>query len=257
MREASLPVEVLKSRGFSAFAKALTETGIDKVIDHEGHFTVFAPTNEAFENPKSYPLHFSLRDRVAYHIARGLIKESTIQNDQLVPTLLAKRTIRFNIYNIKGSEVVTLNGQRVKFANYAAHNGLVHELQNGLDFIPPLNGTHGTILKDLPQYSLFLNIFEKYYPGLLDHPKNFELTLLVPGNQVIQNQNALDNGVTEDILAQKLLMNHVIPTTWYSIALTTQKLPITLGGKALDKLNLTLTDFTAKNGVFHEVDTLL
>ena len=96
-------VEVLKSQGFSAFAKALTETGIDKVIDHEGHFTVFAPTNEAFENPKRYPLHFSLRDRVAYHIARGLIKESTIQNDQIVPTLLAKRTLRFNIYFIEVS----------------------------------------------------------------------------------------------------------------------------------------------------------
>ena len=67
--------------------EALTETGLDKVIDHEGHFTVFvASTNQAFEEqPKSYSLlalHFSLLEGgVAYHIARWTHQESVIRNE--------------------------------------------------------------------------------------------------------------------------------------------------------------------------------
>jgi transforming growth factor-beta-induced protein len=68
-------------------------------VDHEGHFTIFAPTNEAFDAPKVYPQQeVSLLDRVSFHIARGLYKESLIQDESKVLTLLSKRKIRFNIY---------------------------------------------------------------------------------------------------------------------------------------------------------------
>lgn len=68
-------------------------------------------------------------------------------------------------------------------------------------------------------------------------------------------------------LAQKLLLNHVLPTSWYSRGLKDNLK--TLGGKSLqfsfleDKImvnnnvQLTLADFTAENGVFHQVDGIV
>ena len=94
--------DLCRQKGYTAFAEALKTTRMDKVVDHEGHFTIFAPTNAAFENPKTYPSgrghSMSLYDRVAYHIAKGLIKESSVKDEMKVPTLLSKRTIRFNVY---------------------------------------------------------------------------------------------------------------------------------------------------------------
>lgn len=91
-------VQVLQEKGYNSFANALKATKLDKVIDHEGHFTVFAPTNEAFDNPKAYPQDTTLNERVAYYIVRGLIKESMVSDELMVPSLLSKRQLRFNVY---------------------------------------------------------------------------------------------------------------------------------------------------------------
>ena len=92
-------IDLLGDKGYTSFAAALKETRMDKVVDHEGHFTIFAPTNEAFENPKSYPQHATLLERVSLHIARGLLKESAIEDELKVPSLLSKRKLRFNVYD--------------------------------------------------------------------------------------------------------------------------------------------------------------
>lgn len=91
-------VQVLQEKGYNSFATALKATKLDKVIDHEGHFTVFAPTDAAFDNPKAYPQDTTLNERVAYYIVRGLIKESMVSDELMVPSLLSKRQLRFNVY---------------------------------------------------------------------------------------------------------------------------------------------------------------
>ena len=156
--------------------------------------------------------------------------------------------------SFQGSKTITLHGQKVNFKSFEAHNGIVHELQTDLNFIPPRKGNLHEILQVIQQYSMFFNIMDQYYPGLLKHSNNFELTFLVAPNNIISD--ALSNGLTEEKLAQILLLNHIIPNSWYSIAL--QNVPkYSLGGKLLENLNLTLTDFTAENGVFHEVNSIV
>ena len=68
------------------------------MVRHEGTFTIFAPSNEAFDHPDSYPSSFKLSDRVRFHVARGLIKQATVRDEDQVMTLLSKRKIRFNVY---------------------------------------------------------------------------------------------------------------------------------------------------------------
>ncbi len=91
-------VQLLEDKGYVSFASALKQTRLDRVIDHEGHFTVFAPTDQAFDNPRAYPQDTTLVERVSYYIARGLIKESMADDELLVPSLLSKRKLRFNLY---------------------------------------------------------------------------------------------------------------------------------------------------------------
>ena len=68
------------------------------MVRHEGTFTIFAPSNEAFDHPDSYLSSFKLSDRVRFHVARGLIKQATVRDEDQVMTLLSKRKIRFNVY---------------------------------------------------------------------------------------------------------------------------------------------------------------
>ena len=61
-------------------------------------FTIFAPTNEAFEHEKFYPQEDGLKDKLKFHIATDLYKSSDIQDELTVKSMLSKRTIRFNTY---------------------------------------------------------------------------------------------------------------------------------------------------------------
>ena len=84
-------------------------------------------------------------------------------------------------------------------------------------------------------------------------------------------------GFNDQELAQFLLLNHIIPTSWYTNGLELKSSLTTLGGKVLhfkaelegaeenakakvfyaNNAKLELPDFTAENGVFHQVDGLI
>ena len=87
--------EQLKNLGFTSFAQALVETGLDQFLEQNKDHTVFAPSNEAFENPSSYPISFSLEDRVKFHIAKGVMDED-VQDGENMETLLDGRFVRFS-----------------------------------------------------------------------------------------------------------------------------------------------------------------
>ena len=97
--------EVCEKMGYSSFAKALAATKMDKIIDHEGTFTVFAPSNEAFDHPRAYPKSFSLEDKVRFHIGRGIVKASKIEDGDRMMSLLSKRFITFNVYGNEDEKV--------------------------------------------------------------------------------------------------------------------------------------------------------
>ena len=44
---------------------------IDRVLNHEGWFTLFCPTNEGFAREKFYPGEDTMLDKMRMHVARG------------------------------------------------------------------------------------------------------------------------------------------------------------------------------------------
>lgn len=68
-----------------------------------GTFTVFAPTNQAFERLPSTTLSYlssntqALADVLKYHVVSGTVMKSDASNELQVPSLTGNK-IRFNIY---------------------------------------------------------------------------------------------------------------------------------------------------------------
>lgn len=100
-------VQVCKEQGFTSFAQALIDTKMDRVVNHEGLFTIFAPTNEAFDNPTNYHQKSTLEERVQFHIGRGAITKEKMDNQGQMHSLLSKRMIQFDIYKLNGKVMKT------------------------------------------------------------------------------------------------------------------------------------------------------
>lgn len=107
----------------SSFAKALENTGLDQQLTGIGPYTVFAPSNEAFESFSSGMSTSSSRMRrvLLNHIMTGLATERSIRAMNKVTSLGG---ITLNIEN-RGSEVLIGNARLVQ-SNIRAGNGVVH-----------------------------------------------------------------------------------------------------------------------------------
>ena len=80
-------VDLALSLNLTTFVDSIRKAGVDKIINHEGKFTVFAPTNEAFEHEKCYPGEISRADILRFHVAWGTLKSKDViqrQDDENV-----------------------------------------------------------------------------------------------------------------------------------------------------------------------------
>ncbi|RZS99926.1 fasciclin domain-containing protein [Aquimarina brevivitae] len=132
-------------KGFSTFSKWLSASGYDKKLAAKGPYTVFAPTNYAFENlypgtteKLMLPEHREkLTAILEYHIIPGLINENDIfkaiddyGGSVKLKTLGGKKLIASrkhgNVYLIdeKG------NGGKLITTNIEADNGIMHTIDD-------------------------------------------------------------------------------------------------------------------------------
>ncbi|MGB6036306.1 MAG: fasciclin domain-containing protein, partial [Cryomorphaceae bacterium] len=107
---------------------ALIEAELNTTLDGEGTFTVFAPTNEAFEalpegllNELLADPSGDLTDILLYHVVGSVAYSSSLSNDQMIPTLFTEAvTITIT------EEEIFVNNALVTTADIAASNGVVH-----------------------------------------------------------------------------------------------------------------------------------
>lgn len=130
--------EVLVRDGnFSAFVQALDAAGIKGTLAGSGPYTVFAPTDEAFDlipetmmeelfdDPKG-----NLAETLLYHMAPGGYAASDIAANETIPT------VQGNTITVDAAgESVTVNGARVIRADIPAANGVIHAIDAVM--IPP------------------------------------------------------------------------------------------------------------------------
>ncbi len=123
---------------FSTLTKAIDAAGMVEVLKGAGPFTVFAPTNEAFEKLSAGKLeellkpenHDALKDLVGLHVVAQYLDGAEI--DSLEPeTPIQSYSAEFLNVQKQGGKV-TVNGAAVVEADIKAENGVIHAIDTVL-----------------------------------------------------------------------------------------------------------------------------
>mgnify|MGYP000081806315 CR=1 FL=1 len=258
---------------YSILVQALEKTDLASTLKGNGPYTVFAPTNEAFENLLEEMDASSLDDLSAeqlepillYHVVSGNLMSTDFSNGY-VSTLSpgaadTKASLFVNIDN-----GVMLNGSStVTSADIEADNGVIHEIDKVL--MPPnvvdmaINNNNFSTLVDA--------VVKAELDGTLGGDGPF--TVFAPTNAAFEvllselSASSLDDLTKEDLLP--ILNYHVVSGNVLSSDLSSGNVT-TIGGKdiAIDvgntvtingKSTVISTDIQGTNGVIHVIDEVL
>jgi uncharacterized surface protein with fasciclin (FAS1) repeats len=131
--DAGTILEVATEAGnFTTLAALLTEADLVATLSGEGPFTVFAPTDQAFEAVPQEILDLVGSDKellttvLTYHVVAGRVLSSDLSNGQVVETVAgATLTVK-----IEGGKVLLVDGAgqeiEVTTPDIEASNGVIH-----------------------------------------------------------------------------------------------------------------------------------
>ncbi len=113
---------------FSILVEAVTKAGLAEALSAEGPFTVFAPTNAAFESLFSKLGVSGIKDLTAeqltpiltYHVVSGKVMSTDLSNTT-VGTLNEGNSIKVDL-----SDGVKINDSNVVAADIEGSNGVIH-----------------------------------------------------------------------------------------------------------------------------------
>jgi len=201
---------------------AIAAAGLTALLESEGHYTVFAPTNEAFEKIPAETLNRILGDPVAlkdllnYHILNHM------QCAESIVTGTPMETLQGTVLEVGcDGDQMTLNGKAViTRKDQLGTNGVVHYINELL--IPDSAKT----LLELAEGSVVTTATKMFVDaGLTSHLSGSEeLTLLAPQNE------AFKGGVTA---TPGMLLNHLVKGHLTSRSLYHGQALETLGGAKL------------------------
>lgn len=145
---------------FSTLVAAVKAAGLVETLSSEGPFTVFAPTNDAFDKLPAGTVQTLLKPEnkdqltaiLTYHVASGKVKAKDVVGLDEVETVngaSAKVTVTNNTVSINQAKVVT--------TDIMASNGVIHVIDEVI--LPPTNESaaaeliRGAINRGAPLYN--------------------------------------------------------------------------------------------------------
>ena len=266
-------VETAQAAGsFSSLLAAAEKAGLAETLATGGPFTVFAPTDEAFDAALA-ALGVTLDDLDAdtlagiltYHVVDGEVPASEV-TQLSVATTLAGSDVRVRV--LDGSVLIGApNGDaRVVTADVEASNGIIHVIDTVM--LPPEN--IAAVATAAGFDSLVAAVAKAELVDTLANDGPF--TVFAPTDEAFAE--ALDAlGVTLDDLSKEdltqILTYHVVPGKLYSEDVVAASSATTVQGGDVSiaagtngvtlngDVNVVATDVLANNGVIHVVDKVL
>lgn len=113
---------------FTTLVTAIEAAGLDDELNGTGPFTLFAPTNAAFDALPAGVLDDlladpdALADVLLYHVTSGRVLSTDLSDGQVVNTLLTGETLTITI----AGTTVQVNTATVTQADILASNGAIH-----------------------------------------------------------------------------------------------------------------------------------
>lgn len=263
---------------FSILVSALVEAELVTALQGDGPFTVFAPTNEAFQalldqlkiSAEDLLAHPQLSEVLLYHVVSGKVL-STDLSDGMMPETLQGETLSVDL-----SMGVKINESTVTLADLDATNGVIHVIDQVLvpeSFVLETEAELPSIV-DIAlgneDFSMLVSLLQQAdLVGVLQGEGPF--TVFAPTNAAFEA--LLDGlGVTpEALMAQpdlsKVLLYHVLSGKVMSTDLQDGMTAATVNGEEITvdlsdgvKINdsvVSAADIEASNGVVHVIDSVL
>jgi transforming growth factor-beta-induced protein len=261
----------MSDENFSILVEALTKANLADVLNSPGTFTVFAPTNDAFEALFTQLGVSGINDLSAatltpillYHVLGQEKKAATLMSGYY-STLSPAQGDYGSLYVVSESGVTLNKDSRVTIADVDVNNGVIHAIDKVL--LPP---TVVDAAIDNGNFSILVQAVVK--AGLaetLSGPGPF--TVFAPTDAAFQALfTQLGVGGIADLTAEQLspiLLYHVVSGNVRSSSLTAGPV-MTLNGTITVSLspspaingttNIIATDVQASNGVIHAIDKVL
>jgi len=138
-----IPGTAIAIGNFGRLVKLLTDADLVQILSGDGPFTVFAPTNDAFEKLGPFVNSCLSSDKnkaglialLKYHVASGRVASSTLKNGTKVETLEGSDAT----VTIAGT-TIKINTATVTTPDVSATNGIIHVID---EVLRPPPGTAG------------------------------------------------------------------------------------------------------------------
>ncbi|KAL4217892.1 hypothetical protein ACF0H5_020671 [Mactra antiquata] len=266
-------VELATQLGAKTLVKLVTDAGLADTLATGGPFTVFGPTDEAFNKLPREILERLMRDKtlladvLKYHVISGKVYSSQLSNELTAPSLLTDNgeavKIRINIYGQK----VTADGSPVVLVDQNATNGVIHVV-NRVMFPIPLRNIPTEITQEQRRFSTLLTAVTK--ANLVKTLEGGPFTLFAPTNEAFAKVPAatLQKLLANVTALTDVLTYHVVSGTVFSAGLSDGEMPKTVEGKTvtvkigsngvmINDARVEEADLAVTNGVIHVIDTVL
>lgn len=258
----------------SILVKAVVAAGLVDTLSGPGPFTVFAPTNEAFEalgsatlnnllNPANKGL---LTEILTYHVVAARALSTDLHNGESIPTVEGQNVTAHVV-----SQGVFIDGAQVVKADVLASNGVVHIIDRVILPAPaPGNLTIVQLAQSVPTLSTLVKaVVAAGLADTLSGPGPF--TVFAPtdaafaklGNLLPQLLEPQNKAKLVKILTYHVVSGRAFSTDIYNgeqvptVEGETVAVSINAQGVFINKAQVIQADVNASNGVVHVVDTVL
>lgn len=263
--------DVAIDNGFSTLVTAVvTAELLPALTDPLSNLTVFAPTNDAFQDiadelgvPVAALLGLpELSDILLYHVLGTEVASASVTNGAVVQPLNNSNTLKMTV---TGTGDVFVNQAEVTTVDITADNGVVHVIDA---VVLPIETVADVAIDNGFSTLVTAVVTAELLPALSD-PFS-EYTVFAPTNQAFTDLATALNTNLNGILAlpnlADILLYHVVGGTVLSNQLTAGPVAtlegsdviVSLsGGVKINDANVTLADVPADNGVVHVLDKVI
>lgn len=129
-------MEVISNLGHTVFAALLEQYEVAQNLTLDGPYTVFAPTDEAFNDIKERMEAMTFQEiqiLLKRHVVQDYIRIEAVEEGMVAKTMDTQEVLEFSQHDNGGYTFVkgeTSPWIEISFSNVEARNGLVHEISN-------------------------------------------------------------------------------------------------------------------------------
>lgn len=267
MTELNIVETAQENDDFSILVQAITDAGLTAALEADGPFTVFAPTNEAFNELPDGTLESltneQLQEILQFHVVDGTIASGDLDASQDVASLLGEELL------VEAEAEVVVNGySNVTTADIEASNGIIHAVDAVLlpagireaNIVDQANelGTFTSLVGALDQVGLtstlkykgdftvfaptddaFASLPDGLLASLTDEQVSEILTYHVLQNEVFSNELSAEQSVE--------------PLSGGEVFITSNNDGVFVNGSA----SVVTADVDVSNGVIHAIDEVI